>query len=526
MQSELNICLWEKVLSEYWDKQLLELLRFGFPLDFNRQSTLKSDGRNHASATEHPADVLAYIQEETNHKAILGPFHTDPIPNIHFSPFMTREKPNSDTRRVILDLSWPKGNSVNAGIDKNSYLGSEFALTFPTVDNIADELKRIGPGSNIFKIDISRAFRHIKLDPADYDLLGLKWDRQGRDVTFLDTCLPFGTTHGSQIFQRVSDAVCYVMRQQGFRIINYCDDYVGVATPDVARNAYAFLYKLLQDLGFNISAKKLVPPSTQATCLGVRFDSIAGTISIPPDKLDQILRNVTEWRGRKKCTKRQLQSLLGQLLYIHKCVKPFRAFLNRMLDLLRQNYDANSIQLTQDFIRDLRWFSKFLETYNGVSLYHHRPVDYTVELDACLTGLGGRWDNFVYHLPIPKHYQNLTIVHLEMVNILVAIRIFAAHWSKKKVLIKCDNNAVVQVLTNNRTKDAFLGACTRNIWYHTALNDIEVSYVHIMGKCNIVADTLSRWSNSVADNQILFSQVQNPLWMTASLQLLEIDNSI
>ena len=200
-------------------------------------------------------------------------------------------------------------------------------------------------------------------------------------------------------------------------------------------DTYACLYQLFQKLGFIISAKKLVPPSTQATCLGVMFNSLAGTISISPAKLDQILGNIAERRRRKRCTKWQLQSLLGQLLYIYKCVKPARAFLHRMLDLLCQNYDDNSIQLTQDFMQDLRWFSDFLETYNGVSIYHYRPVDCTVELDACLTGLGGRWDNFVYHLSIPKHYQNLTIVHLEMVNILVAIRIIAAHWSKKKVMI-------------------------------------------------------------------------------------------
>ena len=40
----------------------------------------------------------------------------------HSSPFMTRAKPNSDRRRVIIDLSWPLGASVNAGIDKNAYL--------------------------------------------------------------------------------------------------------------------------------------------------------------------------------------------------------------------------------------------------------------------------------------------------------------------------------------------------------------------------------------------------------------------
>ena len=113
---------------------------------------------------------------------------------------MAKNKPNSDRRRVIIDLSWPLGASVNAGIDKDTYLGSSFALTFPTVDVITEELKRLGRGALLYKIDVSRAFCHVRIDPGDYDLLGLHWcDR--------DTCLPFETWHGSQIFQCLSDAV-------------------------------------------------------------------------------------------------------------------------------------------------------------------------------------------------------------------------------------------------------------------------------------------------------------------------------
>ena len=41
-------------------------------------------------------------------------------------------------------------------------------------------------------------------------------------------------------------------------------------------------------------------------------------------------------------TKSELQSLLGLLLYITKCVKPARFFLNRMLQLLRDNAEAFS----------------------------------------------------------------------------------------------------------------------------------------------------------------------------------------
>ena len=123
-------------------------------------------------------------------------------------------------------------------------------------------------------------------------------------------------------------------------------------------------------------------------CLGVLINTENGTISIPVDKLNQINDTVRQWMQKITCTKRQLQSLLELLLYVHKCVKPARAFLNRMLALLRSGHASQKIHLTPEFRRDLRWFAKFLPLYNGVSLYDHRTIDHTLELDACLTGLG------------------------------------------------------------------------------------------------------------------------------------------
>ena len=40
--------------------------------------------------------------------------------------------------------------------------------------------------------------------------------------------------------------------------------------------------------------------------------------------------------------------------------------------------------------------------------------------------------DYAYHVPIPCHYLGLTIVHLEMVNILVALKIFGPFWATKK----------------------------------------------------------------------------------------------
>ena len=167
-----------------------------------------------------------------------------------------------------------------------------------------------------------------------------------------------------------------------------------------------------------------------------------------------------------------------------------------MLAILRSSHDSQKITLTPDFKCDIRWFAKFLPQYNGVSLYDHRPIDLTLELDACLTGLGGRWNRFVYHLPLVLGCMNWSIVQLEMVNILLAVRLFQPHWAGRKVLVKCDNEAVVTVLISRKTRDPYLGACARNIWYVCALADIDILYVHVRGLDNRVADLLSRWTGA------------------------------
>ena len=71
---------------------------------------------------------------------------------------MTRDKSSSDKHRVIMDLSWPKGQSVNSGAELDRYLGTQFVLTSPSVDNITDQILQLGRGCHIFKVDISRTF--------------------------------------------------------------------------------------------------------------------------------------------------------------------------------------------------------------------------------------------------------------------------------------------------------------------------------------------------------------------------------
>ena len=384
-------------MKQYWDHQLLDLIEYGFPLDFNRTVQLTSTETNHYSALQYSDHVSKYLQEEIQHKAIIGPFQQMPFP-CHISPFLTRDKPNSTNRRVILDLSFPLGHSVNEGVPKNKYLGSYFQLSYPSIDDMVSKLKQLGPEALIYKIDISRAFRHIRIDPGDLDLLGLKHDNYYVDVT-----LPFGFRHGSIFFQRCTDAVRYVMKEHFHcpNLYNYIDDLIYIALPGHIDEAYSALTSLLTELGLDISISKLIPPTTVAICLGIEIDTVNQTLRIPDEKLQDIRQMVHNYSKKTQVTKKQLQSLLGSLLYITKCVRPARYFLNRMLHLLRASHNTAHIVLDQQFHRDLNWFNTFLKQYNGVTFYDNYDIQDTVHLDASLQGLGGVYQNMVYALTIP-----------------------------------------------------------------------------------------------------------------------------
>ena len=134
------------------------------------------------------------------------------------------------------------------------------------------------------------------------------------------------------------------------------------------------------------------------------MDSVNKTLSIPEEKLKDIIDMVHNWQNKKTCTKTQFQSLLGSLLYITKCVHPACFFLNRMLVILRNNVNNKHFSLGSSFSKDLNWFHQFLKHYNGVTYFDNRKVQAEIHLDAPLAGFGACYNNMVYALPLPETF--------------------------------------------------------------------------------------------------------------------------
>ena len=81
-----------------------------------------------------------------------------------------------------------------------------------------------------------------------------------------------------------------------------------------------------------------------------------------------------------------------------------------------------------------------------IAFFNHAPVRMVIDLDASLEVSGAICQNQVYSIKFPKNFENYSIVHLEMLNILVVLIIWCLQWAASKVFFKYDNQAVVSVL--------------------------------------------------------------------------------
>ena len=113
-----------------------------------------------------------------------------------------------------------------------------------------------------------------------------------------------------------------------------------------------------------------------------------------------------------------------------------------------------------------------------------------------------------------------------MLNILVALRVWGPAWQGKKLLVHCDNQAVVAILNSGATRDLTLAAIARNIFMESAKCDISLSVIHILGKDNPIADLLSRWYITDKANTKLRDMIPQPRWVNIPSNILEIDWSI
>ena len=161
---------------------------------------------------------------------------------------------------------------------------------------------------------------------------------------------------------------------------------------------------------------------------GIWFDSNKVTVSIDNDRLEELRQLIDGWLARDKCSRKQLESLLGKLKFAASCVRPGRVFTMRLLSDLRNAPKTGQFPITSEAKADLSWWGRFLAIYNGISMMPEEEWSgpgAIFTMDACQEGCGGLFQGRYFHAQFPKSVlqQAWHINALELLTILVALRL-------------------------------------------------------------------------------------------------------
>ena len=508
----LNLNRWRYHLTGYPDMEIIQFLEYGFPLGLSSLPDLECTPRNHGSAYMWFEHVDKFVCTEITEGGLSGPFQKAPWWNTIISPLMTAHK-KVRSRRTVFDATFGE-RSLNNSTPSDYYMGLPCKYTFPKIQDYKEMILKCGPGCWMWKRDLSRFFLQLPLDPTEYHRVGIVW----RGLFLFFVALAFGLRHSGLQGQKVTDSVAWIHRRLGletaeglpYQVINYSDDLGGVEESlERAIEAFNKLGWLLTDLGLEESLKKAEAPSQTMTYLGVEFDSVKMTMSVPPEKVTEIKAEIRLWVRKTSITRKDLQSLLGKLFWISKVVRYSRPFMGRLLAQLRTMTslkDGKKVKLFDESRKDILWWMHFLDEFNGINMIvNEDPIPLSFEQlldephsicagDATPTG-GGAWHGKEYWCGgLPVHLQDTQVpIHLkEFWILIVSAKQWGDTWTGRAIVLYCDNDSVCDTVVHRKPKDPALLSLLREFLFIVVTKKFFPVVRKIDTKKNEIADHISR----------------------------------
>jgi len=475
------------------------------------------ESRNWPSSLELFKQVSEVIDNDLTHGRLYGPFVTPPYVNYIVSPLGAFLKRNSTKARVIHDLSYPAVGSVNSEIDPE-----DFSLQYSSIDDavaLCNSLHPVVP--MLAKVDLKDAFKHIPIDPRDWHLMGFKWpDSGGQERYFFNKVLSFGLRSAPALFDNYARHLPAFVAIEGFQsgLVRYVDDFLIVSgNAPQCQSDLDCLVATCGKAGFAIQPSKVLPPSTIMEFLGIEIDTKRSVLRISDIRLAEIKSLLSEWSGRRTCSKRQLLRLIGKLAFVARVVRKGRAFLGRLINLARGlRYLHFRTKLSLDARRDIHWWNRSIVSHNGSYIYSRdwSGTDvFHVYTDASNHGFGACWAQEYFALAYVGEFAPYGSQSINWRELHVAVKALATWgpaWEGASVVFHIDNQATCGVLSKLYTPCLDLMELARSWALLLEQYSIEVKIEYIATADNVLADALSR--GRMDDYLRLSTQASSFVW--------------
>ena len=459
---------------------------------------------NWPSAIEHAEAVRASIHKDILRGTKAGPYLNPPFHSFVGSPMGCFRKKHSSKHRVIHDLSYPPGSSINDFINIDNY-----RLQYLSMDDVVAKIKKSGQYTLLSKIDLEDAFKSIPVRPEDWPLLGSTFDYFYPDTGryekcyFYDKVLQFGSRSSPKLFTDFAKAANLIMKYNGVTYSDqYLDDYITMGPPGspICQANLDIMITTCESLGFSLNPNKIVQPTTCLQFLGIVIDTSLMELRISEERLQDILTELDNWSHRRTATKRQLLSLIGKLIFVCRVVRPGRIFVQRLIDLSKTAMHLHhKIRLTTPALLDIYWWQQFLPLWNKTSVFYNDQwvEDTALHLytDASNIALAAYYDGEWFVVPFVSStslFLSMSINWRELCAIALALSTWGPQWQGQKLILHCDNMCVVECINQGSSKNIDIMHLIRNMFYICAHYCFEITARYVNTKDNNIADSLSR----------------------------------
>lgn len=409
------------------------------------------------------------LEEELSRLALERVIELDPCPTQPglVSPVFLIPKAEPGKFRLCHDL-----RVLNAALPKRQFRMEGW-------HSVRDALR---PRDLLTKIDLRQAYHTIPMAEEHRRFLRFQWGAE----MWRFRALPFGLSTAPWIFTMIMRAALSSLRRR-IRLVVYLDDILVMS--ETAESAVADTQAVidrLTELGFFISSKSILSPSTQVEFLGMVLNSANMTVSLPSRKAISIAKEARYLLRNPTTTKRKAASFIGKLTATALAV-PMERFFVRPLSRRLHNRDWNAlVSLDTPAARSCLRFWTECRSLPPAPL-HRRPPPARLTTDASpwawgavlrSTTTGGWWS---------RAEATASQNQRELRAVLMALRSFTANsWH-----ILTDNTTAVSYINRMGGRVPQLDAIARQIWSLALRQNKTLSASWIPGAAN-PADAPSR----------------------------------
>ena len=330
--------------------------------------------------------------------------------------------------RMITHLSYLHSDSINSHMDPK-----DTSTSYQSLDQVLAIVAKYGKGAYMSKGDVESAFRIVPIQPQDWHLLGIHFNRR----FYINICLPFGASISCAIFKNIGNLLQWIaQRWANHPISRYLDDFFTAhILQQVCDSIMQTIHDTCSEVGILMSPSKRVYAMQVIEFLGLLIDTLLIIGCIPADKQRDILQHIMNVLKSECQTAMLLQSLAGKLNFIAKAFPLGRPFIQSLYTAAVGKHPKRLVPVDEVITQDLLLWAYFMHDFKGwlpildsqqrskasMTVFTNASANPQLGWGICIPGKGwwsyGKWDPAFF-----KCYQP-SIDFLKMYTILIFINI-------------------------------------------------------------------------------------------------------